>query len=57
VFKAHRLLYHSTLGLIVMKKKKKGDGPCTQGARLGCRSLCTESKRGTNKPVKARFRP
>ena len=23
VFKAHRLLYHSTLGLIVIKKKKK----------------------------------
>jgi len=23
VFKAHRLLYHSTLGLRVMKKKKK----------------------------------
>ena len=26
VFKAHRLLYHSTLGLRV-KKKKKGDSP------------------------------
>ena len=24
VFKAHRLLYHSTLGLRVIKKKKKG---------------------------------
>jgi len=23
VFKAHRLVYHSTLGLIVIKKKKK----------------------------------
>ena len=26
VFKAHRLLYHSTLGLRVIKKKKKGSG-------------------------------
>jgi len=25
VFKAHRLVYHSTLGLRVMKKKKKKD--------------------------------
>ena len=25
VFKAHRLLYHSTLGLRVIKKKKKSD--------------------------------
>jgi len=24
VLKAHRLLYHSTLGLIVIKKKKRG---------------------------------
>jgi len=24
IFKAHRLLYHSTLGLRVIKKKKKG---------------------------------
>jgi len=25
VFKAHRLVYHSTLGLIVKKKKRTGD--------------------------------
>jgi len=27
VFKAHRLVYHSTLGLRVIKKKKVWDGP------------------------------
>ena len=27
VFKAHRLLYHSTLGLTVIKKKKKDKAP------------------------------
>ena len=27
MFKAHRLLYHSTLGLSVMKKKKRFWGP------------------------------
>ena len=33
VFKAHRLLYHSTLGLIVIKKKKKLPGtPCPAAA-------------------------
>ena len=31
VFKAHRLLYHSTLGLIVIHKKKCGSG----GVRTG----------------------
>jgi len=35
VFKAHRLLYHSTLGLRVIKKKKKKDGGCTLSARRG----------------------
>jgi len=28
VFKAHRLVYHSTLGLIVIKKKKKNLATC-----------------------------
>ena len=34
VFMAHRLLYHSTLGLrVIKKKKKKSDaGPCAGGA-------------------------
>jgi len=32
VVKAHRLLYHSTLGLRVIKKKKEGCG----GLALGC---------------------
>jgi len=39
VFKAHRLLYHSTLGLMVKKKKKKKKVPrgrCgTAGRRIG----------------------
>ena len=29
VFKAHRLLYHSTLGLRVIKKKKSPPSPCS----------------------------
>ena len=35
VFKAHRLLYHSTLGLRAIKKKKKGDrdGKAAHAAR------------------------
>ena len=36
VFEAHRLVYHSTLGLRVIKKKKKGDWTLTwrYGMRL-----------------------
>ena len=33
VFKAHRLLYHSTLGLRVTKKKKKVEGLGFMGGR------------------------
>jgi len=39
VFKAHRLLYHSTLGLRVIKKKKesqtRGSKRCRDGLREG----------------------
>jgi len=34
VVKAHRLVYHSTLGVRVIKKKKKTP-PATRGARHG----------------------
>jgi len=33
VFKAHRLVYHSTLGLRVIKKKKKETGRSRCGRR------------------------
>jgi len=42
VFKAHRLLYHSTLGLRVIKKKKKGaplSRPRTGAVRTGARKF------------------
>jgi len=34
VFKAHRLLYHSTLGLRVIKKKRLGVGAATLACRF-----------------------
>jgi len=34
VFKAHRLLYHSTLGLRVIKKEEKRDSSVTDSVRL-----------------------
>ena len=39
VFKAHRLVYHSTLCLRVIKKKKKGWGSGVQGFRVENRGL------------------
>ena len=33
-FKAHRLLYHSTLGLRVIKKKKVADRKARQGSSV-----------------------
>jgi len=51
VFKAHRLFYHSTLGLRVIKKKKKVppikssfSGPCFVLARAGTRRLVVHVK-------------
>ena len=38
-FKAHRLLYHSTLGLRVIKKKKKACS--TEGGGRGRGSACS----------------
>jgi len=34
VFKAHRLLYHSTLGLRVITKEEKRDSTVTDSVRL-----------------------
>jgi len=52
VFKAHRLLYHSTLGVRVMKKKKEDharvigsygrDSPRSIGPPYGARALVRE---------------
>jgi len=44
VFKAHRLLYHSTLGLRVIKKKKR-DAWRRSGATFFCRSTDRERER------------
>jgi len=43
VFKAHRLVYHSTLGLRVTKKKKKKEGtlPATRCATHALRTGCS----------------
>jgi len=48
VFKAHRLLYHSTLALRVITKKKRGGTACNPRIRGGagrppCRSLLSSS--------------
>ena len=51
VFKAHRLLHHSTLGLRVIKKKKKD---VVSGAAVQ-RITKLPVKARTKLPVKARF--
>jgi len=58
VFKAHRRLYHSTLGLRVIKKKKKNQGRAASHAS-DARAIArtTSSEYGTYKTVKARFWP
>ena len=43
VFKAHRPLYHSTLGLRVVKKKKKGPAFAPPAIRFEFRSLVSGS--------------
>ena len=45
VFKAHRLLYHSTLGLRAIKKKKKKDALIATGT-VSKEVLCSFSKFG-----------
>ena len=44
VFKAHRLVYHSTLGLRVIKKKKKVTGVGSVAADVPLRHLREESR-------------
>jgi hypothetical protein len=46
--KAHRLLYHSTLGLRVMKKKKNGSKGCSPDVSLN-------SRLGSNKEEEERM--
>ena len=48
VFKAHRLLYHSTLGLSVIKKKKKWlkHKPLATGALMGVLAVNSLSPEG-----------
>ena len=47
VFKAHRLLYHSTLGLTVIKEKKREHGP---GKMAPARRTAASPKKGFKKP-------
>jgi len=51
VFKAHRLLYHPTLGLRVMKKKKKEFDLAKRKIKgvQGVKPITTESTAGGNK--------
>jgi len=51
VFKAHRLVYHSTLGLRVIKKKKTLAG--TRVGRAGQRTVCTRASREGDMPPTA----
>ena len=68
VFKAHRLLYHSTLGLRVIKKKKIcSSTPGTRASEVGQMApywlstaetlSAVERQYRTHKTVKARFWP
>jgi len=48
VFKAHRLVYHSTLGWRVIKKKEDGDLLCSTSRNASiqpCISLLAQSRR------------
>ena len=59
VFEAHRLLYHSTLGLRVIKKQKKGAGCRVQGAGCrvqgaGCKGVTSGSGGGGSGGLEAR---
>jgi len=42
VFKAHRLLHHSSLGLFVIQKKKSNPTPATQDVELGAKEIPLE---------------
>jgi hypothetical protein len=52
IFKAHRLLYHSTLGVSVIKKKREKSAPEVVLPRRGRDSAV---KHGTYETVTARF--
>ena len=51
VIKAHRLLYHSTLGLRVIEKKRRGHGAQLVLPGDGKQSSCCSTAKGTQGTV------